>query len=195
MLVLLSFGMKITSVQRINITESEEKLEIVILPWKDLQKQQLFNVWIVSWTLIGLFLLYEILFVSMERNLLTYLMIWFAFWAYLEFKTVGTFRFRSSGKETITIQDQSLVYLKEIAGRGLDNRLDIEWIQDIQKINKSETSFFGSMSRSYWTLNNESLEILYKGKSIRFAQDLEEDDAQRILGKIKARIRQIKMKD
>ncbi len=172
--------------QRIAVKEEQEGVEITIHPLVDEFKQKMLGVWVLFWTLIGIYLAYEIVFVPAERDLTLFMVVWFAFWIYLEIKTVKSYRYRKSGSEIITIKDDKFIYLRQIGGRGLDSVFDIEWIQEIKKVDDVGNSFFGHMSRSYWTLNNESLELLYKGKVVRFGLDLDENETQQVLGKIKS---------
>ena len=175
--------------QRITVKEKDNTLEIVVLPFMDPFKQKVLATWILFWSFIGVYLIYELLFAAGARELKLYLLVWLAFWAYLEFKTVKAYRFRNNGMETIAVKEGKFIYVRQIGGRGLDQVFDTTWIQEIRKVDESPNSFFGFMSKSYWTLNNESLEMLYKGRSIRFGLDLNDQESQQIVGKIKSKIK------
>ncbi len=177
------------NVERIEIIENE-KLEIRIKPFYSESKQNLLIIWMILWTAAGLGIISQF-FVPQAEGFTTYLIVWLAFWLYFEYKVIYAFRWRKYGLERIIVSEESLSISREISGRSIPSRYEVDFIKNLKKREVKESNFIYAMSKAYWNPGNENIEFLHKGKEVYFGLELEDQDAKRVIAKLSKKLKSL----
>lgn len=173
--------------ERIILTK-ESGFEMIIKARYEQQKQSLLIMWMVLWTLAGLGIVYQF-FDQKNSDMTVYLVVWMAFWAYFEYKVIYAYRWRRFGLERISIEDEKLVLSREISGRGIPAKYDLEWIKNMKIREVNPMSFVGAMSKSYWNPVEERLMFNYKGKEVYFGLELSDAEAKKVFSEVSKKIK------
>lgn len=161
-----------------------EGLEIIIKSYYDESKQTMLTLWLILWSVAGLGILSQF-FYPAAAGMTSYLVVWIAFWAYFEYKVLYAYRWRRYGLERIEIKDGKLHLTREVAGRGIPQVYDIEWIKNLRLHELKKSNFFIAMSQAYWSPGDEHIQFEYKGKDIFFGLELEDREAKKVLDELK----------
>lgn len=109
------------------------------------------------------------------------------FWAFYEYKVGKAYLFRKFGHEKLWIKKNGQLYFKrEINKKGKTINFDIAYVKKIQFLEYNKNDFFQNVSRSFWTLNGESIAFDYHAKTFRFGIQLQEKEAKEICEHLKS---------
>lgn len=179
---------------RVEIQKKKDELNIIIDSYQDEKKQKLLTAWLILWSLSGIAIITQF-FLGYSSEEKVFMVIWLAFWAYFEFKVVKAFRWRKSGREVIRMNDETLVYFREIGGRGLPQKFNLHFIKEIKRYEPDMKQFSKVMADSYWVISGETLAIEAGGKLIPFGLRLNKQESNMVLKEMKEHIKEMKMKE
>lgn len=168
---------------RINISENDSKIEIVIKAFLDAKKQQMLLIWIALFSICGLAIVAQF-FEDYDAGTKVFFGVYVAFWIFFEFKVLYAYRWRKYGEEKIIIEDNQFVLVKTIGKRGDTQYYELSDINEVKLFKDGGGNFSKSMNTSYWNINKYSLVLCLDKVTIPFGIDLETDDAKLILKKI-----------
>jgi hypothetical protein len=161
---------------RISIKRTEKEISIIILALSEKKKNILLFAWLFVWTVSGFVVLAQYLMMT-DKDAKVMLMVWLGFWAYFEYKSFIALMWRKFGVEKIKLRDNKLFYKKEIAGKGKIRVYEFDFIKELRIAEFKENSFADNMSSAYWVVGGEKLAFDYYGKEIKFAFQLNEQEA------------------
>lgn len=185
------------------ISHADEKgiTTIVIRPIKNNWKEWLLTFWVFSFTFIGLVMIY-LLFTDFEalnyaetpdvetkENQTIYAIVFIAFWAYFEYKTVKSLLWYKYGKELIMIDHEALSIKKSIISYGKANRYFFENIKEFYQVKEEPLSFNNFFENAYWSLGTDSLAFKYFNKNKSFGRRLPEQEGRLLLRLIDDRVK------
>lgn len=167
--------------QRISYRKSADALSIIITGKIERSKETLLLSWLIAWTFCGLMVLYAMFFQSLSKEEKLYLVIFLSFWGYFEYKIIKVFRWRKWGKEYIMIADGKLSIKKSIKEFGKADEYFLDNIKNLKPVEKSKTSFFQYLEKSFWVMGDECIQFDYQGKTIKFGMQLEQNEVLPVL--------------
>jgi len=88
----------------------------------------------------------------------------------------------------LSLKNNELTLLKEIAGKGIPQHFELENIAELRKYEEQKPSFIGTMTNSYWIINQYTLTFNYLGKPIYFALELSDKEASHLLKILKKKL-------
>lgn len=176
---------------RVEIDKSDNGLLVTIKAFKDEAKQKMLLVWIILFSLCGIFILAQF-FYDYDRSSKLFFAVYLAFWMFFEFKVVYAYRWRLLGVEKIKISSSEFSLTKEIGKRGITQVFELNEVGNVRLFESDEHSFIKAMNSSYWNINKYSLVFDYKNQPNPFAIDLEKNEAKKLLKEIEQFIRAIK---
>jgi hypothetical protein len=186
---------------RISFEDHNNVTTIVILPKRVLWKEILLMIWVLSFTFVGLSMIYLVLtnFGSLDYtepvpqetkdDQLIYGIVFIGFWAYFEYKTVKSLLWYRYGKELIKINDTDLTIKKAILTYGKANRYLFENIKNFQMRKDEATSFGAFFENAFWSLGTDSLIFNYFKKAITFGRRLDEKSTRLLIRLIDDRVK------
>lgn len=167
--------------ERISYRKSEDGLSIIITGKIQKSKETLLLTWLLAWTFCGLMVLYAMFFQDLSREEKLFLVIFLSFWVFFEYKITKVFRWRKWGKEYLLISDGKLSIKKAVNDFGKAEEYFLENIKNLKPVEKSATSFFQHLEKSFWVMGDESIQFDYQGKTIKLAMQLEEKEVKSVL--------------
>ena len=150
---------------------------IVITPERTAWKDALMGAWLLMFTFIGAYILYELFSVDHNRDETIALVIFFSFWVYFEWRVMRAFLWLRFGKENIKIDPEYVWVKKSIGKYGKAKRYLIDNVKNISLRTPSERSVSYQFENSYWVIGGERVLFEYLGKTIPFGRKLNEQDA------------------
>lgn len=177
--------------KRCSLLIKDSVFSLVILPTDDKRKTNLLFLWLMAWTISGIIIIVNY-FTLKQQDAKLFVIIWLGFWAYFEFKITKVFMWKRFGKEKLWIKNGTLYYQQDINGRGKINEYDLNLVSDVALIPVEEKSFIDSFNQTFWVKGGERLEFFYQGKQIRFAMQLSDDDAGKVLSELKKFMKTLK---
>jgi len=162
--------------ERISILKKPNVLSIIILATNDRKKLVLMFLWLLAWSVCGVIVLVNYFQISNEKSKL-FLIIYLSFWAYFEVSIIRAFIWRKYGKEKIWIKDGVLHYQKEINGKGKIREYTLELIRDFKILDVRPSNLVDSLNQSFWVRGGERLEFQYQSKTLRFAMQVQDEQA------------------
>jgi len=175
---------KKTSSQRIRVQHEADRHVITILPLHDSGKSRMMLIWLILWLICGAVVLYE-MFGNHSREEKLVLLVYLAFWCYFAYRISRVYRWRQSGREEISINDQIISIGKFTAGRGFVNDYPLNLISKPEITGINPTSFAAVFAQSYWMEGNEGLFFLTNTKQrIGFGLQLSDSEQQVLLKEI-----------
>ncbi len=174
--------------KRISIKRKEDELSIVIISLKEKTKSILLTVYLILWSLSGIYVFSQY-FNLIDPNTKVAVLVWMGFWAYFEYKIVKAYLWRKFGVEKMKVRNGEILYKRDTAGKGKVKTFEQDFIKDLHYIEIKENSFFENINNSYWVIAGERLAFDYYGKEIKFGIQLDEADAQSLLKLIKKELK------
>ncbi|WP_066759667.1 hypothetical protein [Crocinitomix algicola] len=188
---------------RISIVDQDKSTTIVIHPIRVWWKEILLTLWVVSFTFIGLYMLYQLLtgFVGLNYmdipteeeldNQRIYAIVFLGFWGYFEFKTVKALLWYRFGKELLRLDLDGMTIKKSILSYGKANRYFFENIKKFGQRKQEETSFGQFFENAYWSMGTDALSFSYMGKEKSFGRRLNDKDSRLLMRLIDDRIKKL----
>ena len=174
--------------KRISVKRNEGEVSIVIVSRSEKMKNILLFCWFFIWTVSGIVVLSQY-FTLRDPNSKVMIMVWMAFWAYFEYRIFKSFMWRKYGVEKIKLRENKLFYKRDVAGKGKIRAYEFDFIKDLRLVEHKENSFADNMGDSYWMVGGEKLAFDHYGKEIKFAMQIEEDEAKALLKLIRSAIK------
>lgn len=166
--------------QRINTVKKEGGTLIKVKAYQDVDKQKFFTIYLITWTLCGLAISSQ-LFVDVEEELKSMLIVFFAFWAYFEYLLVKAYRWRKSGEEQFFIKEEEMHYGRTYNNRGILRPYRKELINKVRLIDEEKSTFVKVFSDSYWVIGGERLAFSAAGKVVPFGLRLSDKEAKKLM--------------
>jgi hypothetical protein len=174
--------------KRVSIKRSDNETSIVIVSQSDKMKNILLFTWFFIWTVSGI-VVFAQYFVIPDPDTKVMLIVWLGFWAYFEFRIFKAFMWRKFGVEKIKLKENKFFYKRDVAGKGKIKVYEFDFIKDLRIVEQKTNSFADNMNNSYWMVAGEKLAFDYYGKEIKFAMQIEEEEAKQLLKKLRAVIK------
>jgi hypothetical protein len=200
---------------RVSILNKDNVFSLVILPTDKKWKLNLLFIWLLLWTMSGVF--YVSMYVNFSRESEFYHMqyneafakhkkellepikkditrtqnarLWvialIGFWAYFEYKVTRAFYFRKYGREKLWIKNGKMFYQRAVGNRGRIREFDPALINGLEILIPNRGDFFVQMQESFWVVSGERLTFAYASKFIRFGIQLSDAEANKILKELK----------
>lgn len=172
---------------KIDIKEEKNSITITIFPNYNQQKQNLLMVWMVLFSLCGVAIISQFFF-DYPKSTKIFFIVYLVFWMFFEFKVIYAIRWRKLGKEIITIDDEGVFLTKNIARRGITEKIELENISSVDILKHKDNPIY-DISSSYWNTNHYTLCFLVNEKQIPFGVDLSEKQAKKLLNIAKEHVK------
>lgn len=166
--------------KRCSILIKENVFSLVILPTDDKKKTNLLFVWLMAWTVSGVIVIANYFKLNQESAKL-FIIIWLGFWAYFEFKIVRVYMWKRFGKEKLWIKNGTVYYQQDINGRGKIKEYDLNLISEFSLIELEKGNFADVFNQTFWVKGGERIDFTHQGKYIRFAMQLNDEDAKKVI--------------
>lgn len=188
---------------RISIVDQNHVTTIVINPLRIWWKEMLLTIWVLSFTFIGLYMLYLLLTGFTDLNYLEaptaeevdnqriYAIVFLGFWGYFEYRTVKALLWYRFGKELIRLDSDGFLLKKSILTYGKANRFFFENIKKFGQRKQENTSFGQFFENAYWAMGTDALIFDHNGKSTSFGRRLNEKDSRLLMRLIDDRIKKL----
>jgi len=186
---------------RISTEKHKEYTTIIISPLKQRFKETLLFAWVLSFSFIGIYLIYvlssgvELLNAPAdftEEDFQTqkiYLVVFIGFWAYFEYKTLRALLWYKFGMELIKIDREAIHIKRSVLSYGKSNRFFFENIRDFHHTQTKKTSFNYFFENAYWTVGTDSIQFQHFGKHYSFGRKLGDKDTMLLMRFIAERIK------
>jgi hypothetical protein len=174
--------------RRISWTKKNGEASFAIVASVDNWKRNLLFFWLLAWTASGVIVFLNYLSLpagsdeQSKQKLLVF--VWLCFWAYFEYKIAKAFIWRNSGVEKLWLKNDNLYMKRQVGTKGRVKIYEADVVKDL-RIYEGESDLAKTFSRSYWVVGGETLAFDYFGKTIRFAMQLDENDAAELLKVLK----------
>lgn len=168
---------------RISILEKEGKLSIVIFSYRRKMKNIFLIAWIIAFTLCGLLVLPEFKY-AQENDRKIFWAVFIAFWVYFEILVLKALLWRLRGKEKIIITKDVVKIMKFVTGLERFKEYRLDQISNWKKI-LNDNGLISSYENAYWFVGGECIGFDYYGRDIRFGNQLDDEEAKALIGKIK----------
>lgn len=169
--------------ERISFFKHKEGDTTIIISTKvDKWKESLLFGWLSLWTLLGLGIIYFLLFGEFTKemlvnttkeNLRLYLLAFLFFWAYFQYRILKVYIWRKKGMEYFKISKEYITLKKAFGKYGKANQYNLSNIHDIAIIETKQNSYANVMAGSFWDMGNETISFEYQGKFITFGKQLD----------------------
>lgn len=166
--------------ERISFVDDKNKTTIVIRPESVFWVNALMGAWVAMWLVIGGVFIWAYSALQLNEQEKIILIVMLAFWGYYAIRVIRSFLWLLWGRESIKIDEASLIYKKSTKGYGRAIPYYLENIQKIRIYVPEARSFQATWEASPWVKGGERMEFDYMGKVIRFGRKLEEKDAKRL---------------
>lgn len=205
---------------RVSILNKDGIFSLVVLPFDKKWKINLMFVWLLLWTISGVFYIslyvnasgeadfyryqYDLavkqnkkdvsvkIYKDIEKNQQKRLFIigLLAFWAYFEYKVGKAFIFRKYGKEKLWIKNGMLFYQREVNKKGKIKEYNPQLINDFEIIKANRGDFFVQMQESFWVIGAERLNFAYGSKTVKFGIQLNDKEAETVFKELKKELKE-----
>lgn len=176
--------------ERITFEDHKDYTTIVISPPTVNWKNAMLFAWIVAWTYVGIYILYNFATGMFDKDQQIFFTAFLVFWFYFEYRSVKAFLWIRYGKELLKIDNQYLSFKKSMKKYGKAHRFFLENVQKFSEIERSESKFIKAFENSYWELGKETMQFQSQGKTIKFGRKLEEKDVKLLFKLIEKRLNQ-----
>ena len=164
---------------RIATEKKENGLLIKIKAYQDHDKQKFFTIYLITWTLCGIAISSQ-LFVEVEEQLKSMILVFFAFWVYFEYLLVKAYRWRIGGEEQFFIDEENLQYGRTYSNRGFLKPYRKDLVNQVRLIDDEKSTFVKVFSDSYWVIGGERLAFTANGKVVPFGLRLSDKEAKKL---------------
>ncbi len=167
--------------ERITYTVDAGNLEVKISGKIPKWQETLLFVWVLAWSLCGLFIV-QYLFGDWPQDQKVFLLVYFAFWAYFEYKAIHSYLWRKFGFESIQVVQGELFLKNDLLGKGKRTKYFTQNIKEFGWITADKKSFGRVYFSSFWMVGGETIGFSHLGKKVAFGMQLEEREAARLIG-------------
>lgn len=171
--------------ERVSFDRSGDRLSVVITPRLSRGKQTLLLTWVLAWTFIGIYVIYERTRLPEGDPLRQYLLAFLAFWAYFEFQVGRALLWRLKGFELWRVKEDVFTLKDSILGFGKANNYFIQNIQKLDVMEIDEASWKWQMNESIWLMGGERIQFEHLGKKVAFGKGLTPEEAKQLVPVLK----------
>lgn len=175
--------------ERVSYKDHGDKITIVISTAIERWKEGLMLIWLLSWTICGIYFCYELFYKSPDKNLQIGLVIMISFWVFFEFRIGKAFLWRKYGMEFIKIADGQLFIKNSIKGYGKSIPYFCDNIKNIHILEKKETSPLAFLENSFWFVGGETIGFHHKDKFIKLGKQLSVEEAKKLVDYLKKNLK------
>lgn len=175
---------------RVTFEDHKNHTTIVIAPASEAWKNAILLSWILAWTYVGIYILYNLISGSFDKDQQIYFVTFLVFWFYFEYRSIKAFLWIKYGKELMKIDDQYLTFKKSIRKYGKAHKFFLENVKKLNVIEQNESKFIKAFENSYWELGKETMQFEAMGKSIKFGRKLSEQETKLLFKVIEKRLNQ-----
>jgi hypothetical protein len=172
---------------RSSILIKDNVFSLVILPTEDKKKTNWLFLWLFAWTVSGMIVMMSYFKLTITNQKLM-IIVWLGFWAYFEYKIIKVFMWKRFGKEKLWIKNGILHYQQNINGRGKIVEYNANLIADLQLIELVEGSIVDTFNQTFWVKGGERIQFTTQGKDVKFAMQLTDDEAKKVVQALKKKI-------
>ena len=191
---------------RISVLDERKLCSIIIYPKRVLWKESILFVWLLAFSIIGVYVLY-LLFFGMDtidnslfegdkeeilKGQKIYLLVFAGFWMYFEYKVLKGFLWLVRGKELIRITKEEISIKNDIFGYGKAKKYFTENTTNFELVEHKTVSFGFDYENAFWRQGTDSLIFDINKKSISFAKKIPEKEANLLMRLMKDRIKKLK---
>lgn len=166
--------------ERISFVDDKKKTTIIIEPENKFWVNGLMGAWVSMWMVIGGISIWALFTLVLTEQETVIMFVFLMFWLYYAVRVGRSFFWLLWGRESIKIDETSLIYKKSIKGYGKATPYYVDNISKIRLAIPKENSLQAVWEASPWVKGGERLEFDYMGKVIRFGRKLNEKDAQQL---------------
>lgn len=166
--------------ERISLKEAKDKSTVVINPEKKAYVTAFIGAWVAMWWMIGFIMIWAYFKLDLSQQEGLIVIIFMVFWAYYAFRVTKQFFWILWGFEFIRIDKQSLTIKRSVRGYGKANAYYLENIKNFQWSVPKERSFQSSWEATPWVGGGQRIQFEYFGKTIRFADKLDQKDTNKL---------------
>lgn len=178
----------------ISYEDSGKQLTIVISPREERWKEGLILMWLLSWSVVGAYFIYELLYGNNPDTTRVGLIVMVGFWAYFEVRIGRALIWKMFGKELIRITADKMTYKRDVKGYGKAKSFFLDNIKNFGIIKTNDRSFTAVMNNSFWLKGNETLGFDHMGTHVKMGFKLDESDRQKAGRLIQDSIRKYRKK-
>lgn len=175
--------------ERVSYKEHGDKTTIVISTAIERWKEGLMLIWLLSWTLCGMYFAYELFFNHPGEDLKVALFIMLSFWAFFEYRIGKAFLWRKYGMEFIKIEDNQFFIKNSIKGYGKAIPYFSDNIKNIHLLEKKETSALSFLENSFWFVGGETIGLYHKDKLVKLGKQLSKEEAKKLVEFLKKNLK------
>ena len=173
---------------RIQFWREDDALRIVIAGRLDSWKQIILSVWLVAWAVsIVVFAMQMGGEFTRDERLFFFILV--LFMLYFFFRLGKVWLWRKHGKELISITKDKLTIKRDRRSYGKAYSYVLDNIKELGMVKHKENSFKAELEKSFWVVGGEVLGFSSLGTKVKFAMQLNEEDAQQLAGLIKNEIK------
>lgn len=165
---------------RISQEKKNDGLLIKVKAYYEEGKQKQLLIWLLAFTLSGLFIAYQ-LFGDEPQEIKKFILIFLAFWLYFEYKIIKVYRWRKSGEEQFWITADHFHYGRTYNNRGILKPYRKELVNQVRSINIEKGKLLQTFFDSYWVIGDETLMFSVNGKVIGCGMRLSENESKKLM--------------
>lgn len=174
---------------------------IVIYPKKSKVKELLLMVWVIGFTLVGIYMFY-LLFGGLEKlnpgeedvvelreKQQIYLFVFVGFWVYFEYFTLRALLWYKFGKEFLKIDSVALTVKRSYFSYGRAHRYLFENVKKLSMVEADPYAFSNFFDNAFWSLGTDSIEFQHFGKGKSFGRRMDEKSTKLLIRLIDDRVK------
>lgn len=165
--------------ERVRIEEGATGLRVRIAAYRESAKQRILTLWVVLWSLCGLFVAAQ-LFTAIPGQQKLILIVFLAFWGYFEYMALYALIWRYSGEEELRIGEGELLIESRILSKKKAARYALSKVKALRVIEHEEEAFRTQLESAYYVLGRPMLGFEYDGTPVRFGEKLSETEAKEL---------------
>jgi hypothetical protein len=168
---------------RIHIKEEDDLLEVSISGRIPSFQFSLLSIWLVGWTIAGILVLIQYFNVN-DQNTRLFMLVWFAFWIYFEYRITFAWLWRRSGCERIVFRPDKIEISNEMNGKSKSNFFNTSNVNGVKNLEQEQGLFVKNYHASFWVVGGETIGFYDQGKLHSFARQLSQEEANQLTKKI-----------
>ena len=163
----------IESTAKVTIDASDEGVVIAIIPDTKAWQKAALAIWSGVWTFTGVIGMVGML-KEASQEAMTFLLVFFAFWAYFLFYALRSLIWHRVGAEYIRISDENMDYKRSWGSYGTVRSYDLTTMKNLGMVNYEDKKFARSYSQAFWTIGGEMIGFDYLGRKVALGFKLDE---------------------
>ena len=173
----------IESTAKVTIDASDEGVVIAIIPDTKAWQKAALAIWSGVWTFTGVIGMVGML-KEASQEAMTFLLVFFAFWAYFLFYALRSLIWHRVGAEYIRISDENMDYKRSWGSYGTVRSYDLATMKNLGTVNYEDKKFARSYSQAFWTIGGEMIGFDYLGRKVALGFKLDEGQAKDLVRRI-----------